>query len=68
MIEVLPCTKATAVEHAVLLDHVRRTGARRGAYDLIIAAHARQTGRSVVSLDATAHFDDLPGVDFVRIG
>lgn len=61
-IEVLPYTRSTAVEHAALLDHVRRLGKPRGAHDLIIAAHARQTGRQVVSLDAKARFSDLPGV------
>ncbi|MDR5700812.1 PIN domain-containing protein [Agromyces aerolatus] len=64
-IEVLPYTKPTAVEHAALLDHVRRTGTPRGAHDLIIAAHARQTGRRVVSLDLRARFGELPGVETV---
>jgi tRNA(fMet)-specific endonuclease VapC len=61
--DVLPYTRATAAEHAVLLDHVRRTGRPRGAHDLIIAAHARQTGRRIATLDAKARFGDLPGVD-----
>ena len=60
--EILPYTRATAVEHAVLLDHVRRTGTTRGAHDLIIAAHARQTRRHVVSRDVRARFGELPGV------
>ncbi len=62
-IEVLPYTRSTAAEHAALLDHVRRTGAPRGAHDLIIAAHARQTGRRIVSLDVKARFSHLPGVE-----
>lgn len=61
-IAVLPYTRSTAAEHAALLDHVRRSGKPRGAHDLIIAAHARQTGRQVVSLDIKARFGDLPGV------
>lgn len=61
-IEVLPYTRSTATAHAALLDHVRRSGKPRGAHDLIIAAHARQTGRQVVSLDVKARFSDLPGV------
>lgn len=61
-IEVLPYTRSTAAEHATLLDHVRRSGKPRGAHDLIIAAHARQTGRQVVTLDVKARFTDLPGV------
>ncbi|MGQ2914815.1 type II toxin-antitoxin system VapC family toxin [Microbacterium aurantiacum] len=64
-IEVLPYTRSTAAEHAALLDHVRRAGTPRGAHDLIIAAHARQTGRQVVSLDLKARFSDLPGLDVV---
>lgn len=61
-IEVLPYTRSTAAEHAALLDHVRRVGRPRSGHDLIIAAHARQTGRRVVSLDVKARFGDLPGV------
>lgn len=61
-IEVLPYTRSTAEEHAALLDHVRRAGKPRGAHDLIIAAHARQTGRQVVTLDVNARFSELPGV------
>jgi hypothetical protein len=30
--------------------------------DLVIAAHAAETGRTVVSKDAKARFNDLPGV------
>lgn len=62
-IEVLPYTRATAAEHAALLDHVRRAGHPRGAHDLVIAAHARQTGRRVVTRDVRARFGDLPGVE-----
>jgi predicted nucleic acid-binding protein len=47
---------------AGLLAHVRRTGTPRGAHDLIIAAHAAETGRTIVSRDAKARFGDLPGV------
>jgi tRNA(fMet)-specific endonuclease VapC len=52
---------SVATRHAQLLAHVQRTGIRRGAHDLIIAATAATTNRIVVSLDATA-FVDLPGV------
>jgi predicted nucleic acid-binding protein len=45
-----------------LLAHVRRSGSPRGAHDLIIAAHAAQTGRTILSRDAKARFGDLPGV------
>jgi tRNA(fMet)-specific endonuclease VapC len=47
--------------HAELLVAVRRAGRPRGAHDLIIAATARATGRTVVTGDRSA-FADLPGV------
>ncbi len=47
--------------HADLLAHARRTGRPRGAHDLLIAATAAATRRTVVSADAAA-FADLPGV------
>jgi len=47
--------------HARLLAHVRRTGRPRGAHDLIIAATAAATGRTVVTSDASG-FDQLPDV------
>ncbi len=62
MVEVLDYTEATAIQHAILLASTRRTGKPRGAHDLIIAAHAVQTGRSVCTRDGKARFGDLPGV------
>jgi tRNA(fMet)-specific endonuclease VapC len=47
--------------HSRLLAHVRRTGRPRGAHDLIIAATAAATGRTVVSSDAGG-FDQLPDI------
>lgn len=64
-VEVLDYTTATAAHHARLIAHTRRAGARRGVHDLIIAAHAAETGRLVLSRDAQARFGDLPGVDTV---
>lgn len=61
-VEVLDYTEATAAHHARLIAHARRSGRPRGAHDLIIAAHAAQTGRIVLSRDAAARFGDLPGV------
>ncbi|MEU6645400.1 PIN domain-containing protein [Saccharomonospora sp. NPDC046836] len=51
-IDVLDYGTRTATYHAQLIAHARRTGTRRSAHDLIIAAHAAETGRTVVSLDA----------------
>ena len=65
-IDVLDYTTATAAHHARLIAHVRRAGTRREVHDLIIAAHAAETGRMVLSRDARARFGDLPGVDTVE--
>jgi tRNA(fMet)-specific endonuclease VapC len=61
-VDVLDYTQATAAHHGRLLAHVRRSGSPRGAHDLIIAAHAAQTGRTILSRDAKARFGELPGV------
>lgn len=66
VIDILEYTENTAAHHARLLAHVRRTGTPRGAHDLIIAAHAAESGRPVLSLDAKARFDDLPGVAAIQ--
>ena len=66
-INVLDYTKATAAHHGRLLAHARRSGAPRGAHDLIIAAHAAETGRSILSRDTKARFGDLPGVSALDI-
>src|SRR5216683_7470181 len=47
VIDVLDYTETTAAHHARLLAHVRTSGRPRGAHDLIIAAHAAETGRLV---------------------
>jgi tRNA(fMet)-specific endonuclease VapC len=52
---------AVARAHAVLLAHARRSGRGRGAHDLIIAATAASTNRTLVTADP-AGFDGLPGV------
>ena len=56
-------TLEVAVAHARLLAHVRRAGRSRGAHDLVVAATAAATGRTVLTSDASAAFADLPGVD-----
>jgi tRNA(fMet)-specific endonuclease VapC len=52
---------AVARAHAELLVAVRRQGRPRGAHDLIIAATAMSSNRSLVTADQTA-FVDLPGI------
>ena len=66
-IDVLEYNESTAAHYARLIAHVRRSGAPRGAHDLIIAAHAVETDRIVVSRDAAARFGDLPGVAAVSV-
>jgi tRNA(fMet)-specific endonuclease VapC len=66
-VEVLDYTEATAACHARLIAHARRAGRPRGVHDLIIAAHALQTGRTVLTFDAAARFGDLPGVSATPI-
>jgi tRNA(fMet)-specific endonuclease VapC len=61
-VDVLDYIERTAASHARLIAHVRRTGKPRGAHDLIIAAHALQTDRIILTFDANARFGDLPGV------
>jgi tRNA(fMet)-specific endonuclease VapC len=62
IVDVLDYTASTAAHHARLLAHARAAGKGRGAHDLIIAAHAAESGRTVLSLDAKARFGGLPGV------
>ena len=64
-VDVLDYTQATAAHHGRLLAHVRQSGSPRGAHDLIIAAHAAETGRMILSRDAKTRFGDLPGVSAI---
>ena len=64
-VDVLDYTQATAAHHGRLLAYVRRSGSPRGAHDLIIAAHAALTGRTILSRDAKARFGGLPGVSAI---
>lgn len=64
----LDYTPATVAHHARLLAHTRRAGRPRRAHDLIIAAHAAETGRVLLTRDAAARVGDLPGVDAEGIG
>lgn len=60
-IPVISYDLTVAREHARLLAHTRRTGRTRGAHDLLIAATAAATRRTVLTTDASG-FADLPGV------
>lgn len=67
-VPVIDYTVDVAQHHAALLAHTRRTGRPRGAHDLIIAASARATGRTLLTTDAKAGFDDLPDVERRLLG
>lgn len=67
VIDVLDYTATTAAHHGRLLADVRRSGTPRGAHDLIIAAHAAETGRTVVSRDVKARFNNLPGITAIDL-
>jgi tRNA(fMet)-specific endonuclease VapC len=66
-VTVLDYTFPTAVQHGRLLAHARTSGQPRGAHDLIIAAHAAQTGLTLYTTDARANFTELPGVASVTV-
>jgi len=66
-IPVEPYSVDIGVAHGRLLAAVQRAGRPRGAHDLIIAATAVTTRRTVLSTDLSAGFDLLPGVDSVYI-
>jgi tRNA(fMet)-specific endonuclease VapC len=62
-----PYGHGTARAHARLLAHMKRAGKPRGAHDLIIAATAVATGRSVLTSDTAADWTDLPDVSAVTV-
>jgi tRNA(fMet)-specific endonuclease VapC len=66
VIDVLDYTQITAAHHARLLAHVRKSGTPRGAHDLVIAAHAAESGRLVLARDAKARFGNLPGITAIE--
>ena len=61
LVEVLTYTGQTAHEHAALLAHTAQLGQPRAAHDLILAAHARRTGRIILTADPS-RFDGLEDV------
>lgn len=57
-----PYDLATARAHANLIVEATRMGRSRGSFDLIIAATAVATGRTLLTTDIAADFGSLPGV------
>ncbi|WP_026817901.1 PIN domain-containing protein [Arthrobacter castelli] len=65
VLQVLPVheyDRGVAEHHAALLAHVQRSGGKRGAHDLIIAATARASDRILLTTDERARFGELPEV------
>ncbi|HEY2764872.1 MAG TPA: PIN domain-containing protein [Pseudonocardiaceae bacterium] len=62
VVPILDYDRAVAEHHAALLAHTRRTGHRRGVHDLVIAATARASSRTVTTTDEHARFGELPDV------
>ena len=61
-------TLDTALKHGELLGFCAVTGRPRGRHDLIIAATAALTGRTILTGDEKALFEGLPGVAAVYLG
>lgn len=66
-IPIEPYDLEVARTHAALLAHTHREGRPRGAHDLLIAAIARRSGRTVVTADPSG-FADLPQVEVRVLG
>lgn len=62
VVPVCDYTQSVAEHHADLLAHTAGEGRRRGPHDLIIAATARATGRTIFTTDRRAFFGELPDV------
>lgn len=62
VIPVYAYDRPVAEHHAALLAYTARQGRRRGPHDLIVAATGRATGRTILTTDLQARFDELPDV------
>lgn len=62
-----PYELPTAEAHGRLLAHVHRGGTTRGARDLVVAATAVATKRTVLTMDRGARCDGPPGVDCIGV-
>ena len=71
ILDTIPVTEYdtdVARAHAKYLAHTRRVGRPRGAHDLIIAATALATDRTLLTTDGAAGFDELPGLRVRVVG
>ena len=67
VVTILDYTSTTVRHHARLLAHTQQSGRKRGAHDLVTAAHAVETGRQILSTDAKARFGNLPEVSVATL-
>jgi len=65
---VLEYDERIAEVHGELLAVARRSGRPRGTLDLIVAATAVASRRTLVTTDARARFDGLPGLEVEIVG
>ena len=65
---VMEYDERVAEVHGELLAFARRSGRSRGTLDLIVAATALANRRVLVTTDARARFDGLPGLDVEVVG
>lgn len=63
VVPIVDYDRNVAEHHAELLAFTRARGQRRGPHDLMIAAAARASQRTILTTDARARFDDLPEVN-----
>lgn len=66
VVPVVDYDHTVAEHHAELLAYSHAQVQRRGPHDLMIAATARASGRTILTTATRAHFEDLPEVN-VRI-
>lgn len=59
-------TRKVVPHHVELLAYARRAGKPRSSLDMIVAATARASGRTLLTTVPKAAFEDLPGVE-VRV-
>ena len=65
---VLPYDEETLDAHVRLLAWTREQGRPRGQHDLIIAAMCITTGRTLITTDRRARFNELPGLEIEVVG
>ena len=67
-VPILPYDEEIVPSHARLLAWTRQHGNPRSQHDLIIAATAAVTGRTILTTDQKARFHELPGVTSELVG